>query len=179
MSAEKLRTALARIDDKGECGNAAEIHIRGPNGLLMMATEIGHPLTLADLRGAAALDDNPMRTLLKQMMQGWILHEMSYVPPATDDLPGGYCRDSVDCMIEACGGDALRGYLLHLFDYWSNDIQSVAPHYGIALVRDENNNLVIREDIPPAPSPDYYWHNDQWNEPEKPTVIEIAAKPVD
>lgn len=125
------------------------------------------------LRDAAALDDNPMRTLLKQMMQGWILHEASYVPQSGSDetsdviVVGEYTRDPVDCMIEAAGGDKVRGFLLYLFSENGNDIQSVAPHYGLALAQNDEQGLFIREDVPPAPSPDHWWYEDEWRGPEQ------------
>lgn len=173
MTAAKLRAALNRHDERSIAGNAAHVQLLTSVGAITLATETGQPLTLADLRAVAVSDDDPIRTLLKQMMQGWILHEASYyAPPAGDDehdaiVVGTYSRDTTECMIEACGGDVLRGNLLDLFGHWSNDIQSVAAHYGLALRRDTENKLFIDENIPPAPSPEYYWHDDQWNGPEQ------------
>lgn len=177
MSADKLRAALKRTDETTIAGNAASVQLLTSVGVVTLASELGHPLTLADLRAAAALDDDPIRTLLKQMMQGWILHEASYyAPPAGDDehdaiIVGSYSRTMNDCMIEVAGGDKVRGLLLYLFADNSNDIQSIAPHYGLTLAYDADNNLFIREDVPPAPSPDHWWYEGEWRPPEKPDVV--------
>lgn len=99
-----------------------------------------------------------MKELLKQMFQGWILHENSW-----DSESHRYTRTAEDCMTEACGGDELKGQLLYLFGHWSNDIQCIAPFYGLALEHRPNSGpLYIKEDVPPAPSPHHYWHNGEW-----------------
>lgn len=108
----------------------------------------------------AKLADNPMKTLIREMFTGWILYEKSWNPETRE-----YERDTTDCMIEACGGDYVRGVLLHLFDYWANDIQSMAPHLGLALERCFAGQLYINEEIPPAPAPDYWWFNGAWQAP--------------
>lgn len=109
---------------------------------------------------AAATAENPMKTLIREMFTGWILYEKSWNPETRE-----YERDTTDCMIEACGGDYVRGVLLHLFDYWANDIQSMAPHLGLALERCFAGQLYINEEIPPAPAPDYWWFNGAWQAP--------------
>jgi hypothetical protein len=103
--------------------------------------------------------DAPMKTLLKQMFTGFILHEKSW-----DSEKEDYTRDIIDCMIEACDGDTIRGNMIHLFDHWSNDIQAMAPYYGLELTRDVNNNLVINEQVPQAPSTNHYWNDGKWEE---------------
>lgn len=110
-----------------------------------------------------------MKELLLTMFRGWALREASWNGET-------YLRDEVSCMIEAAGGDSIKGQLLHLFDYWGNDIEALAPHYGIALERDAKGALVIREDVPPAPSPEHWWNEGKWNEPE--AQEEITGKPV-
>lgn len=65
------------------------------------------------------------------------------------------------------GYDTLTGYLVYLFDYWGNDIQAVAPYYGVDW--DEAGN--ITDQLPPYPgtdnpldnleTPEYVWsHKD-------------------
>jgi len=96
-----------------------------------------------------------VKDLLKKMFTGWQIREASWDG-------NKYTRDEVECMIEACGGDEIEGNLIHLFDYWGNDIQLLAPHYGIYLDRDVEDKLIIREDIPPAPGSDYVWEDNRW-----------------
>lgn len=67
-----------------------------------------------------------MKELLETMFLGWKLHEQSW-----NEEEAKYKRSEVECMIEACNGDKLKGELLYLFSYWSNDIQQVAAHYGV------------------------------------------------
>lgn len=119
----------------------------------------------------------PMRELLKRMFTGFMLHEASW-----DRGAGEYTRTEDDCFTEACGGNAIEGGLLSLFTYWSNDIQSLAPHYGISLERHEapdeetNGELYIREDIPPAPSPAHWWTDGEWKAPPEDEPNEEAVK---
>lgn len=101
-----------------------------------------------------------MRELLIQMFNGWIIHEASWDPESET-----YKRSDVECFIEACGGDAIRGNLVSVFAHWGNDIQALAPHYGIALDRGEDGKLFINENIPSAPSPEHWWYEGQWKEP--------------
>lgn len=111
-------------------------------------------------RLAAATAENPMRTLLREMFTGWILYEKSW-----DANTSEYTRQREDCFIEAAGGDYNRGLMLGLFDYWANDIQSLAPHFGLNLERCFAGELYINEDIPPAPAADYWWRDGQWFAP--------------
>ncbi len=122
--------------------------------------------------------DNPttMKELLTQLYQGVIIREDSYVR-GEDGRDGYYPMSEEDAMIQACGGDVIRGNLLVLFNYWSNDISSMAAHYGVGLERQNADGtqwvdnyadlgkLVLIE-IPPAPSPDYYWYEGTWCSPE-------------
>lgn len=102
-----------------------------------------------------------MKDLLRKMFQGWILHEKSWDPDAK-----AYTRSDVDCMIEACGGKGheIEGQLVHLFGHWGNDIQALAPFFGIRLARNsDGTNLHIVEDVPSPPSEpatDYFWDED-------------------
>ena len=103
---------------------------------------------------------NPMKQLLTDMFAGWILYNNSWNKESERHL-----RDPVDCMIEACGGDPQRGYLLHLFDYWSNDIQSVAAHFGLQMIVSADGVYSLGT-VPPAPSDNHWWDDGKWNEPE-------------
>lgn len=103
------------------------------------------------------MTDINMKELLRKMFTGWMLHEASW-----DAEKKGFTRNSDECMTEACGGNTLEAYMIHLFDYWGNDIQALAPHFGIFLGRDENGKLFIKDDIPPAPSIEHAWQDNQW-----------------
>ena len=108
----------------------------------------------------AAVGENPMKSLLREMFTGWILHEKSWNATTSE-----YARPREECFIEAAGGDYNRGLLLGLFDYWANDIQSLAPHFGLNLERCFAGELYINENIPPAPAADYWWRDGQWFAP--------------
>lgn len=97
-----------------------------------------------------------IRELLTCMFNGWRLHEASWDKDARK-----YTLDLTDAMTQAAGGDKMLGNLLDLFSYWSNDIQSVAAHYGIAI----NEDGSVRTDVPPPPTPEHYWHNNEWCPP--------------
>ena len=103
-----------------------------------------------------------MRNLLICMLNGMAIRENSYYQSDVDDS-GNYLIGEVDAMIQACtaagkGDQAEReGYLLHLFSYWSNDIQSTAAHYGIQLRKNEDGKLYVDDTVPEAPSADAYW----------------------
>jgi hypothetical protein len=102
-----------------------------------------------------------MRELLLTMFRGWELHALSWNGKEYDRTPE-------ECMTEATGGDELLSATILLMAYWDNDLVGIAPHYGIAFVSpDYDHSFVpyIRTDIPPAPSEQHYWDNDQWNAP--------------
>lgn len=104
------------------------------------------------------MSKDSVKDVIRVLYKGWILHEQSW-----DTTHNVYSRNMDDCMTEAAGGDAIIGQLIALFGEWSNDVQSLTPYLGIALVRDHADKLVIREDIPPAPSADHYWWKDgEW-----------------
>lgn len=89
-----------------------------------------------------------MRPLLEIIFRGWKLHEASYVVTESEDLSmGTHVREKVDCMIEAAGGDKSLGYMAYLMDYWGNDIEETAPHFGIRMSRDEGG-VIQFEDCP-------------------------------
>lgn len=77
-------------------------------------------------------------------------------------------------MTEACGGDEIMGSLLSLFSHRRNDVESLAPYYGIALDRDEAGKLYIRDDIPPPPSLRHWWHEGEWTAPLDRETEEVA-----
>lgn len=108
------------------------------------------------------MTDTPMtmRQILEQMFTGWQIYHQSWDGEK-------HTRDATDCMIEACDCDPLRGELLALFSHWSNDILSIAAHYGLALHTDENGVMTgVRTDVPPAPSPEHYWYEGEWKAPD-------------
>lgn len=80
-------------------------------------------------------------------------------------------------MIEAAGGDELKAGMLQLFSHWSNDIQSLSPHYGICLGRDEYGELVVNENIPPSPSLEHSWDGSQWVMLDDNWLEEAAVQP--
>jgi hypothetical protein len=97
-----------------------------------------------------------------KMFTGRIIHEESW-----DAIKCEFTRSSEDCFIEACGGNKVEGFLIQLFDHWGNDIESLAPFYGINFERDSNGKAFINENIPAPPSisPEkYYWDEGQWKE---------------
>jgi hypothetical protein len=114
-----------------------------------------------------------MKELLRTMFEGWILRDQEGEDPS---------RTSEECMTKACGGDELKGHLLTLFGHWSNDIVSLAAHYGIGLARKQPDGSLLHEDgtvetllaggvltiidVPPAPSPEHYWHAGAWHKHE-------------
>jgi hypothetical protein len=118
----------------------------------------------------------PMRSLLRTMFEGWILREQLESIDSIDKSPER-------AMVEACGGDVLRGNLLVLFSHWSNDVVSIAAHYGVGLARKQPDGSLLHEDgtvdtllkggeltiinVPAPPSPEHYWHGGQWKAPEQ------------
>lgn len=108
-----------------------------------------------------------MRLLLECMFTGWMIREKSWV-----DEDHKYTKTEEEAMIEACGGDKFKGELLVLFSYWSNDIQSVAAHYCVALIDGEVKGI----DAPPTP--EHWWDADDkcWREPEpRDDKVEVIA----
>ena len=97
-----------------------------------------------------------MKEILRTMMTGWMIRENSW-----DDENSAYHVSEPEAMKQACHGDEKMARALSLFSYWSNDIQDVAAHYGIAFVDSEV------KDIEPAPSPMHYWHKGKWNAPDE------------
>jgi hypothetical protein len=122
----------------------------------------------------------PMRSLLRMMFTGWILHEESYEQRTESTIQA--TRSEEDAMIEACGGDALLGQLLCLFGHWSNDVTSSAAHYGLEIVRVgpdgeewrldntldtllKPGKMKIRDDVPAPPTGAHWWHKGEWRAP--------------
>lgn len=129
-----------------------------------------------------------MRDLLVKMFSGWILHEASYVP--REEGPGSYSITLEEAMTEACAGDAREGILLSLFGHWSNDVVSMAAHYGVGLARRQPDGTMLHEDgtvdtllkggqltmivVPPPPSPAHYWSAGAWQELEVPEPLPVV-----
>ena len=108
-----------------------------------------------------------MKEVLTTMMRGWMIREASW-----DNVNGAYTKDEIEAMTEACDGDRLKGETLYFFSHWSNDIQSAAAHYGIAII----DGKVV--DIPAPPTPDHWWdcETSQWREPFKDDVAKEAVE---
>lgn len=119
----------------------------------------------------------PMRSLLRHMFTGWILHEASYEQRTETTVEA--TRSLEDAMTEACGGDEQLARLLCLFGHWSNDVISEASFYGLELVQRGPDGEVwrqdgtlttllkpskteIRDDVPAPPGPGYWWHKGAW-----------------
>ncbi len=129
-----------------------------------------------------------MKELLTTMLTGWCLHEASYEQRTESHMEA--TRSPEDGMTEACGGDELKGELLCLFGHWSNDIMSIAAHYGVGLARKQPDGTLVYEDgtidtlllggvltvteVPPAPSREHYWSGGKWCEPFKEVNNELA-----
>lgn len=94
--------------------------------------------------------------ILRAMFTAWKLHEASW-----DDRGSEYKRTEKECYLEAANGDAKWARLLELFSHWSNDIQDVAAHFGIAF--DEDGN--VSDNVSPAPSENHWWHEHAWQAP--------------
>lgn len=93
-----------------------------------------------------------LKKILTIILTGFRLHELSW-----NTTTNKYDRDEVDCMVEAAGGDKNTGYMCHLFDYWGNDVEKMAAHYGVGYGKDGN----VKTDIPPVPDTesDYTWNS--------------------
>jgi uncharacterized protein YegP (UPF0339 family) len=141
--------------------------VKSANGEIVSTSE-GYTRAHDAERGYGALlravQRDSVRELFRIMFTGWKLHEASY-----DEATREYKRTAEDCMTEAANGDEQLGYVIHLFDHWSNDLQAMAPHFGIALRREvdtENSAMgpiTIVDNIEPAPSKDHYWSGGRWN----------------
>lgn len=109
------------------------------------------------------MTEDPMKTLLRQMFNGWVIHDASF-----DAEAGAHLRKIEECMIEACGGDVLRGHLLVLFGEWANDVEGIAAHYGLRIEGDIVGRRSVHEDVPPAPSLEHWWDDleKKWVAPE-------------
>jgi hypothetical protein len=83
------------------------------------------------------LSHDAMKSILRVMFQGWMIREETWDGDR-------YTKTAEEAMIEAAGDENV-GYLIHLFDYWCNDIQDMAPRFGLKLDRDQDGKLVIRE----------------------------------
>jgi hypothetical protein len=94
----------------------------------------GTPEDLAVAQGALeVLSVDPTRQFLLDLFSGLRLREESYVGDSTIGRPGTYIKNLQECMIEACGGDEARGYVLSLCADWTNDLVDIARHYGLKV----------------------------------------------
>ena len=106
-----------------------------------------------------------MKSILFDIFKAHQRHEMSYKNYE-------YRKTLVECFVEQSGGDEIKGYTLYLMgsDNMFNDIQEMAPHFGVGY-RFATRNGEIVKDIPPAPGPQWTWDsdNEMWVEP-KPNI---------
>jgi len=131
-----------------------------------------------------------IKELLERMFRGWIIYE------SEQELLGQETQEPTlleEAMIRACEGDELEGHLLTLFSHWSNDVQSIAAHYGLAIGRKQPDGSILHEDgtidtllkggklvivhIDPAPSPAHYWYKGAWQAPD-PDAETLAVRHV-
>lgn len=101
-----------------------------------------------------------MKDILTKIFKGMIAYEESWDGEK-------YARQDYECYVEACDGNEIDGALISLFAHWDNDIQTLAPHYGLALRRNAESKLYIDTNVPPPPSPEHYWSEDSWNAPSE------------
>lgn len=104
------------------------------------------------------LTNDQMKDLLTVMFTGWQLHEDSWDPAAS-----AYNRSPEACMIEAAGNNENIGHLLYFFSHWSNDIVSMAAHFGVGIA----DGKII--EVPPPPHKDAFWYKGEWKLPDDET----------
>lgn len=110
-----------------------------------------------------------MKPVLKAMLEGWCLMDNKAGFKGTD-VP------DEEKMAQACDGNLLDGQLLTAMSHWSNDILSLAAHYGLGVARQQPDGSLVYDDGTvdtlllggtlivvdvPAP-PSYYWHGGKW-----------------
>lgn len=127
---------------------------------------------------------NPtLSEILEIMFDAWCLHENSYV--VTDPLKeyGEYEIKKAEAFIkvtkEKFGDENINapvGYLIYLFDHWSNDIQSIAAHRGIGIRRNPKSHRLERYTVPPAPSLEHRWADGEWIAPSKEDWMKDSKK---
>ena len=126
----------------------------------------------------AALDENPMKTMLRTMLQGWCDHEKTVEARGQETQ----APTQLEEIYERAGCTPNEARLLVLFGHWSNDVISIAAHYGLTVARRQPDGTLLHADgtvdtllkggtlevveIADAPSPDHYWHKGRWNAPE-------------
>lgn len=112
-----------------------------------------------------------MNTILFDILKAHEKYEMSYNNYK-------YQKTLVECFIEQASGDEIKGYTLYLMgnDNLINDIQEMAPHFGVGY-RFATQNGEIVKDIPLAPGPQWIWDSDyeNWIEP-KPNIKDEEIK---
>lgn len=158
-------------------------HVKAANGEIVVQSE-GYTRDEDAVRGYGALlravQRGVVTDLLKTMFEGWRLREESYVRGSESASAfGTYTKDACAAMIEAAGGDVPLGMFLDLASHWSNDIVSVAAHYGWQF-KNDNGEITIST-VPDAPSPLYHWDADaqRWVppiDPEEDTAHGIADR---
>lgn len=112
-----------------------------------------------------------MKEFLRNMMNGWVDH----INVGDPDVP-------LETHMLAYANDEREAYLLTLFSHWSAEIEAVAAHYGLGIVKitpegkevwsdSTVDNYLIEGthkvvDIPLPPSSNHYWHAGRWQEIE-------------
>ena len=151
---------------KGKKSGMHFFRVKGANGEIVAQSEAygrEHDAERGYMALLQAVQRDSVYLLLDTMLRGWSIHEASY-----DKERNEYKKDQIECMVEAAEGNGMLGYLLHLFSHWSNDVQHVANHYGLAyecIGEHKGAPITVRRLIPPAPREDAYWENGQWIEP--------------
>lgn len=111
------------------------------------------------------LTRDAVRELLMIINEGQRLREASWDDSREPDWNGGkYSRLEEECFVEAAGGDENLGRLASLFNYWSNDVTSMAAFYGIGFLKDGT----FSTDLPPPPTPEHWWSEGEWQPPFDP-----------
>ena len=126
----------------------------------------------------AALDEDPMKTMLRTMLQGWCDHEKTVEARGQETQ----APTQLEEIYEQAGCTPGEARLLVLFGHWGNDVISEAAHYGLTVARRQPDGTLLHNDgtvdtllkggklevvdIPPAPSREHYWHKGRWNAPE-------------
>ena len=126
----------------------------------------------------SALDEDPMKTMLRTMLQGWCDHEKTVEARGQETQ----APTQLEEVYERLGCTPGEARLMVLFGHWSNDVISEAAHYGLTVARRQPDGTLLHADgtvdtllkggvlevveIEPAPSPEHYWHKGQWNAPE-------------
>jgi len=109
-----------------------------------------------------------VKELLRKMLEGWAI---AY----NENIKASEAFDRI------CD-DPREAQLLDLFGHWSNDVTSMANHYGLDCIKiaedgekiwnDNKIDTLLRKgvltvvEIPEAPSIQHWWSEGKWKAPE-------------